>query len=502
MALTRPKASQVTAKLDATGSTVRGLDDKLAEFVSVKDFGAVGDGVADDTAAIQTAINYAKITGCDLYAPAGVYLIDPVNISGGLKNWKLVGAGLNTVFKHKTGDGTLFQGAGVASNSVGFTLADFTVDCQYAETTHVNANHCITVDATSNFRALRLHCINYRNSGILVYSSVGPNIHKNNVAIDCTFDGGGVANIGGIMVDVNESGFVNCRAINGNKSGSPGFGIQLKDETHHSFILDCYAEEWASGFANGNSLDGSLYAYNASVSGSVKNCDNGVSGPFVLSSIDVLVDMGGSGQSAIDLTSGSSATTIQAVVHDLTTNRWAVRFRSGVSNCNADVVLDTFATGAQVAAFDSGAEFNNVRCKSISGGAYSWTPRTIATFATATNANSLSVDGIASWEKAAISAGSITIANADSVAVQVDTEGASSADDLDTIVFPRSQKHGKVITLTTEANARDVTVKHNTGNINLGGSDFVLSNAADSLTLMYNENVSRWILLSKSDNAV
>jgi hypothetical protein len=33
MALTRAKASQVTAKLDATGSTVRGLDDKLAEFV-------------------------------------------------------------------------------------------------------------------------------------------------------------------------------------------------------------------------------------------------------------------------------------------------------------------------------------------------------------------------------------------------------------------------------------------------------------------------------------
>jgi hypothetical protein len=75
MSLTRPKASQVTAKLDATGSTVRGLDDKLAEFVSVKDFGAVGDGVADDTAAIQAAIDAVYAAGGgEVWFPAGTYL--------------------------------------------------------------------------------------------------------------------------------------------------------------------------------------------------------------------------------------------------------------------------------------------------------------------------------------------------------------------------------------------------------------------------------------------
>jgi hypothetical protein len=45
---------------------------KLNDVVSVKDFGAVGDGVADDTAAIQAAINSGA---AKIYLPAGTYKI-------------------------------------------------------------------------------------------------------------------------------------------------------------------------------------------------------------------------------------------------------------------------------------------------------------------------------------------------------------------------------------------------------------------------------------------
>tara|TARA_Y100000114_G_scaffold107004_1_gene100320 strand:+ start:324 stop:2102 length:1779 start_codon:yes stop_codon:yes gene_type:complete len=65
MALT--KIQTITS---GTGATVRTVDDKLGDFVSVKDFGAVGDGTTDDTAAIQAAINVQK----SVYFPSGTYL--------------------------------------------------------------------------------------------------------------------------------------------------------------------------------------------------------------------------------------------------------------------------------------------------------------------------------------------------------------------------------------------------------------------------------------------
>jgi len=42
-----------------TGAVARSAQDKMRDVVSVKDFGAVGNGVADDTAAIQNALNVA-----------------------------------------------------------------------------------------------------------------------------------------------------------------------------------------------------------------------------------------------------------------------------------------------------------------------------------------------------------------------------------------------------------------------------------------------------------
>ena len=53
--VTRPGSQFIQS---GAGAVERTVDDKLRDVVSVKDFGAVGDGNADDTAAIQAAVNF------------------------------------------------------------------------------------------------------------------------------------------------------------------------------------------------------------------------------------------------------------------------------------------------------------------------------------------------------------------------------------------------------------------------------------------------------------
>lgn len=86
------------------------LDDKASlsgRYVNVRDFGAVGDGVTDDRAAIQSAIDSISEGGVILF-PKGVFLIeteiltDPSNMRAGIKlysNQIMQGSGWGSVIK-------------------------------------------------------------------------------------------------------------------------------------------------------------------------------------------------------------------------------------------------------------------------------------------------------------------------------------------------------------------------------------------------------------------
>jgi len=115
-----------------TGATARTVDSKLKDVVSVKDFGAVGDGAANDTAAIKAAILAAIAASKSLFFPAGTYLwsdstpftIQPTNNKGLI----IFGEGRsttisinqnNTIFNVISGDTSRF-----ICNDINFTVTN------------------------------------------------------------------------------------------------------------------------------------------------------------------------------------------------------------------------------------------------------------------------------------------------------------------------------------------------------------------------------------------
>jgi hypothetical protein len=71
--MTKPTSEQVTFLAAGSGATQRTALDKLRDVVSVKDFGAVGNGVANDTAAFNAA--WTASNPHPVYVPPGTYLV-------------------------------------------------------------------------------------------------------------------------------------------------------------------------------------------------------------------------------------------------------------------------------------------------------------------------------------------------------------------------------------------------------------------------------------------
>ncbi len=142
---------------------------KANETISVTDFGAKGDGVTNDKANLQTALDKGGL----IYAPSGTYLVS----SGTLilkANTILFGDGIGkTIFKGGSDEQTIFatglrDGSGVYDDveKANITLTDFTVDA--STTTRTGTGNGILFTFCSHIQVLRVKAINTGDAGIRI----------------------------------------------------------------------------------------------------------------------------------------------------------------------------------------------------------------------------------------------------------------------------------------------------------------------------------------------
>jgi len=211
-----------------TGAVATTVQTKLRESVSVKDFGAKGDGVTDDTAAIQLALNAAN--NKTLLFNEGTYLVSKSSSDYILEvpsSISIVGTEGQVTIKLKTATGTAYM-LGRATASSHFSMEGIILNGNSTVLTGINCNGVHLPEAT-------------------VIKS------KNNAYLNLKDQGSAV---GGKGIYANNSAFISeINVENDTFSNITRNAVQTYEATQIT-IKDCYGTGFLTSFTdiNGQSL--------------------------------------------------------------------------------------------------------------------------------------------------------------------------------------------------------------------------------------------------------
>lgn len=216
-----------------TGAVERLYQNKAREIVSVKDFGAVGDGIANDTVAIQFALS---LGAKKVLIPAGNYLVDTIAITD---NTEIVGDGNGTVFIQNNitaGNGLVYVDSGSSSTQISnIRISNLKFKGKVATGGFSQFVHLISLNGVKNVSIDSCNIEGFQGDGIYLGSSSTAGIERHNTNIkitNCLIDGINNDNRNGISV-IDCDGLVvdRCTFKNCTRSNMPG-SIDIEPDSY------------------------------------------------------------------------------------------------------------------------------------------------------------------------------------------------------------------------------------------------------------------------------
>ena len=545
----------VTYTPDGTGAVATTVENKLRESVSVKDFGAVGDGVTDDTVAIDNSLAASNA----VYFPAGVYvytgtLILPESViiygdgSPKIANFPQRSADKDKLRpNHKgsiSGSSILFTGTGTTSTYTtnrsdrfasvtpmvkydhfdGYTIRDIAfiqdmdvLDAGGSLTTGSTDNRATAYTAGFVSTGTLSHEENlvifgyFTDAGYILHNQVGGSVDPDYQTKVGGLYGGGVAIIGhDTSAGASTEGLTGSRWI--------GCGIYAGD--HHTradglysvpaLYIDGYMNASDDGIRGHHFVGSNLRTYaNDAISLDHVDDISFASCTFEFSTLAGVTNADAEGEIVGTANTDDIRITSPAATSGLGLNNLANTIGGSLivlgGQSDNEVTLADAGKGIRLSGSgdDSVIQLTDDLSSTVSG----WTIRRDSSEADGFDLRydnvsklTLGVDGsvkspfgYARGTTKTIASGAIT--KPSEAYFMIDTEGASATDDLDTI--NGGSFDGEVITIRAANGSRTVVVKDSTGNIRSAG-DFPLDNGQDRMTLMY-DGVN-WCETSRSDN--
>lgn len=214
------------------GAVQRTVQSKLRDIVSVKDFGAVGDGIANDTPAIQAAVDFLTPGGGTVFIPPGTYLVDtivfpydrgPTNTSA-YTTINLIGSGMTSsiLLMNNPANPVIAMSRAVPNfRMTGATFSDFAVKANPSGSVG-NSNH-IAIDAVG-FDAVIFRRIKFISNGTGSVSMMFRTISTPQLTYSQVFEG---------IVSFDNVGPAYIVKTQGN-------GINAADNTNLIQVRDCW----------------------------------------------------------------------------------------------------------------------------------------------------------------------------------------------------------------------------------------------------------------------